>query len=160
MIPILEVILAQPCLAAKAARILESSLHFSPRVSKHFVKPNCVSMWKDGWHIRAFRWVSPSSIGLIMPNKRRLYHVPERYSFEEDTTLRAFLADNLAANVEISASNLRRIDSLFVQYLIAVAQFWAAKGLKFEVTGLQTELALAMKLLGVRPEILVWRAAK
>lgn len=95
-----------------------------------------------------------------MPNKRRLYHVPERYSFEEDTTLRAFLADNLAANVEISASNLRRIDSLFVQYLIAAAQFWAAKGLKFEVTGLQTELALAMKLLGVRPEILVWRAAK
>lgn len=94
-----------------------------------------------------------------MPNKRRLYHVPDRYSFDEDTSLRAFLADNLTTNVEISASNLSRIDSLFVQYLIAAAQSWAARGLAFEVTGLQTELAQAMKLLGVRPEILVWRAA-
>ena len=94
-----------------------------------------------------------------MPNKCRLYHVPDQYSFDDDTTLRAFLADNLTTNVEISASNLRRIDSLFVQYMIAAAQSWAARGLTFEVTGLQTDVAQAMKLLGVRPEILVWRAA-
>jgi anti-anti-sigma regulatory factor len=94
-----------------------------------------------------------------MPDKRTIFHLPERYSFDEDTTLRVFLADNLESNIEISATNLRRIDSLFIQYLIAAAQSWTAKGLAFQVTGLRSELTQSMELLGVRPEILIWSAA-
>lgn len=94
-----------------------------------------------------------------MPDKRTIFHLPERYSFDEDTTFRVFLADNLESNIEISAPNLRRIDSLFIQYLIAAAQSWTGKGLTFEVTGLRSELTQSMELLGVRPEILTWSAA-
>ena len=95
-----------------------------------------------------------------MPDKRTTYLLPDRYSFDEDTTLRVFLAENLEAHVEIAAPTLRRIDSLFIQYLIAAAQSWAAKGLRFEVTGLRAEIAQSMELLGVRPEILTWSAAQ
>lgn len=95
-----------------------------------------------------------------MPQTRAVFNLPERYSFDEDTTLRVFLTANAEANVEIAAPNLRRIDSLFIQYLIAAAQSWAAKGLILEVTGLRAELAKSMELLGVRPEILTWSAAK
>lgn len=95
-----------------------------------------------------------------MPDQRTTYHLPERYTFDEDTSLRVFLGDNLESNIEISAPSLRRIDSLFIQYLIAAAQSWARKGLRFEVTGLRPELAQSMELLGVRPEILTWSAAQ
>lgn len=95
-----------------------------------------------------------------MPQTRTVFKLPERYSFDEDTTLRVFLTENAEANIEISAPNLRRIDSLFIQYLIAAAQSWAAKGLSLEVTGLRTELAKSMELLGVRPEILTWSAGQ
>jgi anti-anti-sigma regulatory factor len=95
-----------------------------------------------------------------MPQTRTTFILPDRYSFDEDTTLRVFLTENAEANVEIAAPNLRRIDSLFIQYLIAAAQSWASKGLRLEVTGLRTELAQSLKLLGVRPEILTWSAAQ
>jgi|LauGreSuBDMM15SN_2_FD.fasta_scaffold155128_2 anti-anti-sigma regulatory factor len=95
-----------------------------------------------------------------MPQTRTTFILPDRYSFDEDTTLRVFLTENAEANIEIAAPNLRRIDSLFIQYLIAAAQSWAAKGLQLEVTGLRTELAQSMELLGVRPEILTWSAAQ
>lgn len=95
-----------------------------------------------------------------MPQTRTTFILPDRYSFDEDTTLRVFLTENAEANIEIAAPNLRRIDSLFIQYLIAAAQSWAAKGLQLEVTGLRTELAQSMELLGVRPEIFTWSAAQ
>ncbi len=95
-----------------------------------------------------------------MPQKRSVFHLPDRYSFDEDTTLRVFLTQNAEADIEIAASNLRRIDSLFIQYLIAAAQSWATKGLSLQVTGLRAELAQSMELLGVRPEILTWSAAQ
>ena len=95
-----------------------------------------------------------------MPDTRTTFLLPERYSFDEDTTLRAFLTENRQANVEIAAPNLRRIDTLFIQYLIAAAQSWGAKGLRFEVTGLRAELARSMELLGVRSDILTWSAAQ
>ena len=95
-----------------------------------------------------------------MPDTRTTFLLPERYSFDEDTTLRAFLTEHKEANIEIAALNLRRIDSLLIQYLIAAAKSWGAKGLRFEVTGLRTELARSMQLLGVRPNILTWSAAQ
>lgn len=95
-----------------------------------------------------------------MPDTRTTFHLPERYSFDEDTTLRVFLTENAETNIEIAAPNLRRIDTLFIQYLIAAAQSWAAKGLNIEVTGLRPELTQSMEMLGVRPEILTWSAAQ
>ncbi len=95
-----------------------------------------------------------------MPDTRTTFNLPERYSFDEDISLRVFLTENAEANIEISAPNLRRIDSLFIQFLIAASQSWAAKGLQFEVTGLRAELGKSMELLGVRPEILTWSATQ
>lgn len=95
-----------------------------------------------------------------MPDERKIFSLPERYSFDEDTSLKVFLHDNRDANVEILGQNLRRIDSLLVQYFIAAARSWAAKGLTFEVSGLRADLAQSLELLGVRKDILCWRIAQ
>lgn len=95
-----------------------------------------------------------------MPTERIIFHLAEKYSFDEDTALKVFLRENAAVNIEISAQNLRRIDSLLVQYLIAAARAWAAKGLKFELTNLQSELGQALDRLGVHTGILGWKVAQ
>lgn len=95
-----------------------------------------------------------------MSDAPRIFNLPERYSFDEDTTLRVFLQENSDQNVMISAQNLRRIDSLLVQYLIAAARRWMGRGLSFQVVYLRGELAQSIALLGVTPDLLQWSAAE
>jgi anti-anti-sigma regulatory factor len=95
-----------------------------------------------------------------MPEDRRIFKLPERYSFDEDTTLKVFLHENMGANVEIASQNLRRIDSLFIQYLIAAARKWEESGLTFELTELRAELVKSLELLGVQTDALKWSAAE
>ena len=95
-----------------------------------------------------------------MSDAPSIFHLPERYSFDEDTSLRVFLQENSDQNVMISAQNLRRIDSLLVQYIIAAARRWGGRGLAFQVTQLRAELAQSLTILGVTPDLLAWSAAE
>ena len=95
-----------------------------------------------------------------MSDAPSIFNLPDRYSFDEDTTLRVFLQENSDRKVMISAQNLRRIDSLLVQYLIAAARRWAGRGLSFQVIHLRAELARSIALLGVTSDLLAWSAAE
>lgn len=95
-----------------------------------------------------------------MPENRSVFILPERYSFDEDTTLRVFLHENVNAHVEITSQNLRRVDSLFIQYLIAAARKWEDSNLTFEITHLRAELSKSLELLGVQTNVLKWSAAE
>jgi anti-anti-sigma regulatory factor len=95
-----------------------------------------------------------------MSDAPSIFNLPDRYSFDEDTTLRVFLQENSDRKVMISAQNLRRIDSLLVQYLIAAARRWMGRGLSFQVIHLRAELARSLALLGVTPDLLAWSAAE
>lgn len=95
-----------------------------------------------------------------MPEDQKIFTLPDRYSFDEDTTLKVFLLENADANVVIASQNLRRIDSLFVQYLIAAARKWRDSGLSFELTALRAELVKSLELLGVHTNVLKWSAAE
>lgn len=87
------------------------------------------------------------------------YTIPERFAFDEDTSLKVFLAANQAASVEIIAANLRKIDSLLMQYLIAASRAWLLRGLSFEVTEVPGEIGDAMTQLGIHQHSLCWKVA-
>ena len=87
------------------------------------------------------------------------YVIPERFAFDEDTSLKVFLRENQGAPVEISAANLRKIDSLLLQYLIAASRAWAARGLTFEIIQVPNDLNETFLQLGIPQTSLCWKVA-
>ena len=94
---------------------------------------------------------------MLSPHK--IHVIPERFTFDEDTSLKVFLRNSVTESVEISGRNLRRIDSLLLQYLIAAAQSWRNAGLGFCLTDVPKEVGDALTLLGVDEPILCWKVA-
>ena len=85
--------------------------------------------------------------------------ISEKFSFDEDTALKVFLRENTELPVEICAQNLRKVDSLLLQYLIAASKTWRGKGLSFSVTNLPPEVGHTLNLLGIHEEVLSWKVA-
>ncbi len=85
--------------------------------------------------------------------------IADKFSFDEDTALKVFLRENTASPVEICAQNLRKVDSLLFQYLIAASQKWRSQGLSFTVTNLSPEVGRALNLMGIHTDILSWKVA-
>ncbi len=94
-----------------------------------------------------------------MPNETKIYVIPERFTFDEDTSLKVFLRESTDCSIEIVAQNLRKTDSLLMQFLIAAARKWRGAGLDFGVSQVPAEIAAAMQLLGVGQEELKWQVA-
>ena len=85
--------------------------------------------------------------------------IADKFAFDEDTTLKVFLRENTDLSVEICAQNLRKVDSLLLQYLIAASQKWRSKGLSFSLTNLSPQVGNSLNLLGIHEDILSWKVA-
>ncbi len=105
--------------------------------------------------------VVPGAISgvLTMQIAGKSHTISDKFSFDEDTALKVFLRENIDLPVEICAQNLRKVDSLLLQYLIAASQKWRGKGLSFSLTNLSPEVGNALNLLGIHDEILSWKVA-
>jgi anti-anti-sigma regulatory factor len=105
--------------------------------------------------------VVPGAISgvLTMQIAGKGHTISDKFSFDEDTALKVFLRENIDLPVEICAQNLRKVDSLLLQYLIAASQKWRGKGLSFSLTNLSPEVGNALNLLGIHDEILSWKVA-
>jgi len=105
--------------------------------------------------------VVPGAISgvLTMQIAGKSHTISDKFSFDEDTALKVFLRENIDLPVEICAQNLRKVDSLLLQYLIAASQKWRGKGLSFSLTNLSPEVGNALNLLGIHDEILSWEVA-
>jgi len=93
------------------------------------------------------------------PDEWPTFALPERVDLTADCGLEAFLRAHQGSPVRLQAAGLRRLDGLLVQYLLAVAQDWAARGLGFVVTDVRVEQAAILRLVGVGPDHLPWKAA-
>lgn len=105
--------------------------------------------------------VVPGAISgvLTMQIAGKSHTISDKFSFDEDTALKVFLRENINLPVEICAQNLRKVDSLLLQYLIAASQKWRGKGLSFSLTNLSPEVGNTLNLLGIHDEILSWKVA-
>ena len=103
----------------------------------------------------------PSAISgvLTMQIAGKSHTIADKFSFDEDTALKVFLRENTDLPVEICAQNLRKVDSLLLQYLIAASLKWRSKGLDFSLTNLSPEVGTTLNLLGIHTEILSWKVA-
>lgn len=68
--------------------------------------------------------------------------------------LQAFLAANRDEPICIEAEELRRPDTLLLQLLVAACRDWAARGLRFRVTGASDRVLSLLPLLGVEPHLI------
>lgn len=96
---------------------------------------------------------------LTMQLAGKSHTIADKFSFDEDTALKVFLRENSDYSVEICAQNLRKVDSLLLQYLIAASRKWRGKGLNLFLTNLSPEVGNTLNLLGIRDEILSWKVA-
>ncbi len=94
-----------------------------------------------------------------MPSEKKTFVIPDRFSFDEDIALKVFLRDSVGCHVEISAQNLRKIDTLLAQYLIAAAKHWKESGFDFELLQVPPDVCEAMLLLGIDEKTLTWKVA-
>lgn len=86
-----------------------------------------------------------------------IFVIPEKFAFDEDTSLKVFLCDNHSANVQINVGNLRKIDSLLLQYLIAANRAWTKRNLTMEITHVPSDIGDTMTQLGVDQNSLCWK---
>jgi len=89
----------------------------------------------------------------------KTFVLPERVDLVADSGLQGFLLAHHAEPVRVSAARLKRVDSLLVQYLMAVARDWATRGVGFAVTDVAAPQADILKLIGVTPDLLPWAEA-
>jgi len=94
-----------------------------------------------------------------MQNETQIYIFPEKFAFDEDTSLKVFLREHKGSSVEINAQNLRKIDSLLLQYLIAAARVWLANGQSFALTHVPGAMGNDLTLLGIDTQTLSWKVA-
>lgn len=97
------------------------------------------------------------SAGTIMTHVS--YSIPKKFAFDEDTSLKVFLRANQDAHVQIIASNLRKVDSLLLQYLIAAARAWAERQLTLELIHVPSDVGDCLTQLGIHQNSLCWKVA-
>lgn len=90
----------------------------------------------------------------------KTYVLPERVELVADSGLHAFLLAHAEAPVRLSAAGLRRLDTRLIEYLIAVARDWAARGQGFTLGDLAPAQAAALLRIGVTAEILPRQEAR
>lgn len=90
----------------------------------------------------------------------KTYVLPDRVDLGTDSGLHAFLVAHAEAPVRLSAVGLRRLDTRLIEYLIAVARDWAARGQAFALGDLAPAQAKALVRIGVTPDILPWQEAR
>jgi len=88
-----------------------------------------------------------------------VYIFPDKFAFDEDISLKVFLRENTDSSIDLNAQNLRKIDSLLVQYLIAAAKAWQAKNLNLHLSQVPPALGDDLVRLGVEPQTLNWKVA-
>lgn len=93
-------------------------------------------------------------------NHRSVYHLPARMSAADRLALQDFLRLQYDEPVMVSAHFLFMLDTLTLQLLIAAAKSWMARGLGFEVTDVSPEISKVMNLIGVQPQMLIWKEAQ
>jgi len=84
----------------------------------------------------------------------RSFALKERWSPEAQAALHEFLMASRTVPVCLSARALRRMDCLLLQYLLAAARAWGAKGLGFALADVSAPLAGMLARLGVRAGML------
>lgn len=94
-----------------------------------------------------------------MPVDWKTYALPERVDQIAESGLHAFLLAHQHAPVRLSAAALRRLDTGLIEYLMAVAQDWAARGVGFALCDLAPPQARVLTLIGVTPAMLPWQEA-
>lgn len=94
-----------------------------------------------------------------MTDTWKSFVLPEAFRPAEDDSLRAFLQANAASAVRVDASHLRRMDGTVVELLLVAARSWREKGLGFEVVNLSRPNEAVCIGLGLRTDVLMWRAA-
>lgn len=82
------------------------------------------------------------------------FEVPQEFTPAEDGSLVAFLAENVVSAVCIDVGALRRVDTMLVELLLCGAASWAARGLKFQVTGVTGAHEEVFLHLGITADLL------
>jgi anti-anti-sigma regulatory factor len=93
----------------------------------------------------------------LVSNDWKIYQLPARTSPADLHALQDFLRSCSDEPVTVSALRLRKLDTLTLQFLIAAAKSWTARGLRFEVTDISAEIGKVLGQLGVRPQMLTWK---
>lgn len=83
----------------------------------------------------------------------------ENFRPADDGRLKLFLLENAGCAVRIGAGNLRRLDAMLLELLLAAARVWRMRGQKFEVTEVSLPIEDAFLRMGALPELLVRRVA-
>ena len=87
----------------------------------------------------------------------KTYVLPERVDSIADSGMHAFLLAHPHAPVRLSAAGLRKLDTRLIEYLLAVARDWAARGVGFVLCDLAPPQAKVLTLLGITPALLPWQ---
>jgi len=92
-----------------------------------------------------------------MSVKWNSFAVPEKAALDQASGLSEFLRANHAGPIRLDLRAVDRVDTLLVQYLVAAARDWTARGLAFEVTGVGDRLAAGWARIGLGPDHLAWQ---
>ena len=82
------------------------------------------------------------------------FALPEDFTPAEDGSLVRFLAQNSKSAVRIDMGNLRRLDTMLVELMLAAHATWAKAGLEFEVTRVSAANEEVFMHLGIRADLL------
>ena len=78
--------------------------------------------------------------------------LPETADHDDLLHLQAFLADNIGSAVVISATQVRRADTLLLQLLLAARRDWEQRKMSFSVVDLPEAVAVVLPVLGLLPD--------
>ena len=92
-----------------------------------------------------------------MTNAWKVFQLPEKAMPEDFAALKEFLIAHHWQPVQVSAQNLQKVDTLMLQYLLAVARAWAGRNLDFEVTEVSAAVDRMLHRLGVGADLLRWK---
>lgn len=82
------------------------------------------------------------------------YDLPETADQDDLLHLQAFLADNIGSAVVISATQMRRADTLLLQLLLAARNDWEQRNISFSVVDLPKAVAAVLLVLGLRSDMI------
>ncbi len=101
---------------------------------------------------------SPSVPQVPQAGEAPCHALPPRWSPEARQMLDAFLMERQDQSVCLSARDVRKLDCLMVQYVVAAARAWTARGKKLAITDRDPDFDAALTLIGVTPDMLHGRA--
>jgi anti-anti-sigma regulatory factor len=82
------------------------------------------------------------------------FALQEDFTTAEDGEVRRFLLENRGFSVRIDTGNLRRIDTMLVELLLAAAASWRKRGLDFQLTRVSDANERVLAHLGITPNLL------